>query len=347
MRLKSFHAKSMHDALKQVKDALGDDAIIVSTKEEASGWVRITAAVEQLAPSPEAVFTEDAPAAVPPQKAGKPMAEAAPAAHAYDPDEVIEIVTDTMLKHRVPAAISEKIITAASLDGSGDPIKALAKGLARTFTFVEPQNPDAKRRPIILAGPPGAGKTLMTAKLATDAVMHNKKPVIITTDIARAGGVEQLSAFLNILELPLHQAESAAELQSILKQSNGCDVIIDTGGLNPFDPQEMKFLAKLLATGDMDAALVMPAGMDAEEAAEIAMTFDVLGVKNLIATRLDFARRLGGILSAAAKTGLSLGTASHTPQVAHGIIDLTPQKLAALLLPHLPEPDATAKAKGR
>ncbi len=348
MRLKSFHAKSMHDALKQVKDALGDDAIIVSTKEEASGWVRITAAVEHIAPSPEAVFTEDAPAAVPPQKAGKPVAEPAPTAHVYDPDEIIEIITDTMLKHRVPAAISEKIITAASLDGSGDPLKALAKGLARTFTFAVPQNPDARHRPIILAGPPGAGKTLMTAKLATDAVMHNKKPVVITTDIARAGGVEQLAAFLNILELPLYQAESAAELQSILKKTAGSDVIIDTGGLNPFDPQEMKFLAKLLASGDLEAALVMPAGMDAEEAAEIAMTFDILGVKNLIATRLDFARRLGGILSAAAKTGLALGTASHTPQVAHGIIELTPQKLAALLLPHLPPPaDATAKAKGR
>jgi len=338
----------MHDALKQVKDALGDDAIIVSTKEEASGWVRITAAVEQLAPSPEAVFREDAPAAVPPQKAGKPVSEPPPAAHAYDPDEIIEIITDTMLKHRVPAAISEKIITAAALDGSGDPVKALAKGLARTFTFAAPQKPDAPRRAVILAGPPGAGKTLMTAKLATDAVLHNKEPVIVTTDIARAGGVEQLSAFLNILELPLYQAENAAELQGILKKAQGADVIIDTGGLNPFDPQEMKFLAKLLATGDMDAALVMPAGMDAEEAAEIALTFDVLGVKNLIATRLDFARRLGGILSAAAKTGLTLGTASHTPQVAHGIIDLTPQKLAALLLPHLPAPAQTAaKAKGR
>jgi len=348
MRLKSFHAKSMQDALRQVKDALGDDAIIVSTKEEASGWVRITAAVEQIPPSPEAVFSNDAPAAVPPQRAGKPVEEPAPAAHTYDPDEVIEIITDTMLKHRVPAAISEKIINAAALDGSGDPVKALAKGLARSFAFNEPHDPAVPRRPVILAGPPGAGKTLMTAKLATDAVLHNKKPVIVTTDIARAGGVEQLSAFLNILELPLYQAESAAELQEILKKAQGADVIIDTGGLNPFDPLEMKFLAKLLATGDMDAALVMPAGMDAEEAAEIAMTFDVLGVKNLIATRLDFARRLGGILSAAAKTGLALGTASHTPQVAHGIIDLTPHKLAALLLPHLPAPaQAATKAKGR
>jgi len=350
MRLKSFHAKSMQDALRQVKEALGDDAIIVSTREESSGWVRITAAIEQLSPTPEAVFTDELPAAGLKEKpAGKTQASDKDIANGqkYDSDEIIEIITDTLLKHRVPGGVSERIITAASLDGSGDPQIALAKGLGRTFHFAPATATNGVHRPIILAGPPGAGKTLMTAKLAADAVMHGRKPAIITTDIARAGGVEQLSAFLNILELPLLQAETARDLQNLLKEAKGHDVIIDTGGLNPFDPQEMKFLAKLLATTDMDAALVMPAGMDAEEAAEIAMTFDVLGVKNLIATRLDFARRLGGILSAAAKTGLALGTASHTPQVAHGIVELTPQKLAALLLPHLPAPADTAKAKER
>jgi flagellar biosynthesis GTPase FlhF len=59
MRLKSFQAKSMSEAMRQIKETLGDDAIIVSTKEEAGGWVRVTAAVEQAAPAEAA-----APAAV-------------------------------------------------------------------------------------------------------------------------------------------------------------------------------------------------------------------------------------------------------------------------------------------
>jgi flagellar biosynthesis protein FlhF len=92
--------------------------------------------------------------------------------------------------------------------------------------------------------------------------------------------VEQLSAFLNILELPLYQAEDAKSLQSVMMQArNASSVIIDTGGLNPFDPQEMKTLARLMTVADMDAALVLPAGIDAEESAEMAMTFSVLGVK--------------------------------------------------------------------
>jgi flagellar biosynthesis protein FlhF len=339
MRLKSIEAKSMQEALRLVKETLGDDAIIVSTREEPSGWVRITAAIEQITPTPE-------------KHAGLPAENTPPARKAPDTtpqqeklghDEVIERITDILLKHRVPGVISEKIISAAALDGSGDPRRALAKGLARTFHFAPAE--EATHKPLILVGPPGAGKTLMTAKLAAQSVMAGRKPLVVTTDINRAGAIEQLSAFLNILDLELHTAEDPKALRELLRRTAGTELIIDTGGLNPFDPQEMKYLAKLLSSGDgLHAALVMPAGMDAEEAAEMAQTFDVLGVRNLIATRLDFARRLGGILSAAAKTGLALGTASHTPQVAHGTIELTPLKLAELLMP---APAAAQKAEKR
>lgn len=342
MRLKSFEAKSMQDALRQVKDTLGDDAIIVSTKEEPSGWVRITAAVEQIAPQPEKHGGLPVDTAAPARPAAPPRASLE-TAEKLDPEEVIERITDTLLKHRVPGVISEKIISAASLDGSGDPRKALAKGIARTFSFAPAE--ETLRKPMILVGPPGAGKTLMTAKLAAQSVLEGRKPLVVTTDINRAGAIEQLSAFLNILDLPLHTAEDPAALRDLLRRAAAQEIIIDTGGLNPFDPQEMKYLAKLLACGDLKAALVMPAGMDAEEAAEMALTFDILGVKNLIATRLDFARRLGGILSAAAKTGLALGTASHTPQVAHGTIQLTPLKLAELLMPAPAAAHAAEKRK--
>lgn len=303
----------MNDALRQVKDALGNDAIIVSTREE-DGYVRITAAIEHM-----------------PEPAERKQA-AAPAG--YDEDTVMEMITDVLLKHRVPASVSDKITSAASILNNNDPQQTLAKALEKTLFMLPPKKKDTQK-PLILVGPPGAGKTLMTAKLAAQAVMGGEKPAIITTDIARAGGVEQLSAFLNILELPLYQAEDVKSLQAVMMQArNASAVIIDTGGLNPFDPQEMKTLARLMAVADMEAALVLPAGIDAEESAEMAMTFSVLGVKKLIPTRLDFARRLGGILSAADRAGLCLCEASHTPQVANGIMLLNGQKLSEILMPH-------------
>ena len=309
MRLKSFHAKSMSEAMKQVRDALGDDAIIVSSREETSGWVKITAAVEQQNPPPE-------------KEEG------------FDAETNIEIITEVLLKHRVPASVSDKIISVAMTLAEKDPKKMLAAALKKTFSFTDM----SFKKPVILVGPPGAGKTLMTAKLAARAVLNDEKPVVITTDIARAGGVEQLSAFLNILSVPLLQAEDAKELKALLgKVHKGSPVIVDTGGLNPFDPQEMKFLAKLLNVAEMEPVLVLPAGTDAEESAEMAMTFEVLGVKRLMPTRLDFARRLGGLLCAAERAGLSFTEASHTPQVANGILKLTPEALANLLMPHSPK----------
>lgn len=325
MRLKSFQAKSMADAMRQVKETLGDDAIIVSTREE-DGYVRITAAVEQAdaAPAPE-----QAPRTVIGAKE-KPAAKPREPEQETDP---VDAITDVLLRHRVPASVSDKIITTAMTLRGGTPKSLLTRALDQVMGFDMLETPK-KNRPVILVGPPGAGKTLMTAKLAAKHVLDGKKAAVITTDIARAGGVEQLQAFLDILSLPLHQAEDAKELAAALAQcGDAAHIIIDTGGLNPFDPQEMKTLARLMAVTDMDAALVLPSGTDAEEAAEMAMTFSVLGVKKFIPTRLDFARRLGGILSAADKAGLSLVAASHTSQVANGVIDMDAATLADFLMP--------------
>jgi flagellar biosynthesis protein FlhF len=309
MRLKSFHAKNMSEAMRQVRDTLGDDAIIVTSREEPSGWVKITAAVEQQNPPPS---QEDD----------------------FDADTLIETITEVMLKHRVPANVSDRIISIAMTLPEKEPKKMLAQALQKTFTFTG----GASKKPIVLVGPPGAGKTLMAAKLAARAVMNGQKPVVITTDIARAGGIEQLSAFLNILSLPLQQAEDAKELKAVLTRNpKGAQVIIDTGGLNPFDPQEMKSLAKLLGVAEMEPSLVLPAGIDTEESAEIAMTFEILGVKRLMPTRLDFARHLGGLLSAADRAGFAFTEGSHTPQVAQGILPLAPETLAGLLMPHSPK----------
>jgi len=304
MRLKSFHAKSMSEAMKQVRDLLGEDAIIVSSREEKSGWVKITAAIEkEPAPPPE---------------------------DAHDAEAALEELTDTLLRHRIPASVSDKLMSVAMTRTEKTSNAILAAALAKTFRFETP----AVKKPLALVGPPGAGKTLTTAKLAARAVMEDARPFVVTTDIARAGGVEQLSAFLDILGVPLAEAKDAAALKTLLAHAEkNTPVFIDTGGLNPFDPQEMKELAKILAVADMTSALVLPAGTDAEESAEMAMTFSILGVKRLIPTRLDFARRIGGILSAADRAGLAFTEGSHTPQVANGLKTLDAATLADLLIP--------------
>ena len=57
--------------------------------------------------------------------------------------------------------------------------------------------------PLLLVGPPGAGKTLTVARLATRLVMAGVAPMVITADGKRAGATEQLAAFTRLLGISL------------------------------------------------------------------------------------------------------------------------------------------------
>ena len=58
-------------------------------------------------------------------------------------------------------------------------------------------------QPLLLVGPPGAGKTLTVARLATRLVMAGITPMVITADGKRAGATEQLAAFTRLLGISL------------------------------------------------------------------------------------------------------------------------------------------------
>ena len=80
--------------------------------------------------------------------------------------------------------------------------------------------------------------------------------------------------------------------------------------------------------------LVLAAGGDALEAADIAREFSRIGATRLVVTRLDMTRRLGSILAAADAGKLSLSDVSINPDVAEGINPINPVSLARLIMPY-------------
>ena len=79
--------------------------------------------------------------------------------------------------------------------------------------------------------------------------------------------------------------------------------------------------------------MVIPAGGDASEMADVGRAFADIGCTRMIATRLDATRRLGGILATAEAGRLSFSDVGVGPQVADGLVEITPVALARMLLP--------------
>ncbi|HEY8610509.1 MAG TPA: GTP-binding protein [Roseomonas sp.] len=273
----------------ECRQALGPDALILSTRRTAAG-VEVTAALE---PAEEPL---------PPP----PPVQAAPTA------------PDPLGRHNMPAPLRARL-------GAGN-----APALAAALRFGA--LPDAVQHPLALVGPPGAGKTLTCAKIATRLVLGGAAPLIVTADSQRAGAAEQIAAFTRVLGIPLAMAGTGVQLATALaRRVGGQPMLLDTAGCDPFDPAQAEQLLALLRVTEATPLLILPAGLDPEEAAETARAFAALGARHLLPTRLDAARRLGGVLAAAFAGPLALTEAGTGPGAADGLTPLTPAWLAERL----------------
>lgn len=321
MRLKSFHADSLSAALKLVRETLGDDAIIVATEEaddEMERGARVTAAIEE---------REDEAGGWDPRWDGG------------DQGEVLERITTVLERHGTPRALTDEIVQAAADSEELDVTLALAAALDRLFAFRP--TPDAPGgRPLMLIGPPGVGKTVTCAKIAARLALAYEERgeqapvVLIGADPMRVGAVDQLRAYAERLGARFEAAENAAGLTRILQAcGRGELVVIDTPGANPFDLEELAYLVELAAAADVAPVLLLGAGRDAEEAADLAKAFRPVEPTRLLATGLDIAHRLGSLLAAADAGRLAFSDVSRSPRIADALKPLNPLTLARLLLP--------------
>jgi flagellar biosynthesis protein FlhF len=212
-----------------------------------------------------------------------------------------------------------------SLLAHGDLEIAIAQGLRFGTLPLE-----THERPVMLTGPPGAGKTLTTVRLAMRLVMTGAAPIVITTDTRRAGATEQLAAFTRILGVPLLFANHPVSLaQAVSRCRDDVAVLIDTAGSDPREGAQADELKGLATSVNAQVALVMPAGLDPDEAAEMAVAYAECGAMFLIISRFNLVRRLGGVISAAAASQLTLTEAGIGTGMTDSLVPLTPSLLAA------------------
>jgi flagellar biosynthesis protein FlhF len=313
MRLKTYTAESMARAMDLVRRELGDDAIIVATQSMRNGQaVRVTAAIDEEMGLGTAPVFERGEVARPPARAA--------------------VLGDALAFHGVGQPLAERLLTAAGHFASETATVALGGALDEAFLF-QPISERLQTRPLMLIGPPGVGKTIACAKLMMRALRCGRAVRAISTDTKRAGGIEQLQAFCQILKIDLAAAATAEALIDAAGSEMTPLRIIDTAGVNPFNGDEVRVLGERIAAIAAEPVLVLAAGGDAAESADVAEAFVRLGVRRVLCTRLDVARRLGGLLAAADAGGFAFSDVSISPQVAEGLAAINPVALARLLLP--------------
>ncbi len=322
MRVKTFTADSTAAAMDLVRSELGDEAIIVATRTERDGTACITAAIDPAVPANED-FEEHEPLVF--------------------PGETEATIRQALAYHGVPPWLSSRLAKASAELGATTVRDGFAEVLERHFSFA----PLDQQKTLMVIGPAGSGKTLSVAKLCARACLEKRSVAVISADTKRAGGIEQLAAFTRILELDLITVGTPRELaQAVNKlQQGGRQVLVDTPGGNPLDEVDMANLGELVTAADGYSVLTLPAGGDPMEAVDIARGYADMGATHMIVTRMDMARRYGGLLAAAEGAGLSFSDISVSAQVADGLIRLTPAAMARLMVPHTeqpkPEPDPT------
>jgi flagellar biosynthesis protein FlhF len=308
MRLKVFQARTAGEAMAEARRALGEEAVIVATRELAGGGVQVTAATESV--------EEDLAELLAPRRKAP----------------VEDGLADSLAYHEVPEALRARLLEAIRRAGIEEPVASLAQALREALPFAPaPGDDDA---PLLLAGLPGAGKTAVAAKLAAAAVLADRAVAVITTDVTRAGAVAQLEALLRPLGLPLRRAEGPAELRrAVAACAEGALVVIDTMGANAFKSSELAPLAAYAEAAGAEVLAVAAAGQSPADAAEIAANLRALGARRMVVSRLDACRRLGGMLAAAA-AGPALAAVGFSPLIGKGLCPLQPVALARLLLRH-------------
>ncbi len=281
------------------------------------------------------------PGAIPPdprlKAAARPNSAPKPSSPVHDLDGAnidFDRVKRALDFHNVPKLLAADLLKSAHVMETEDATSALAYALDLRFTL-DPI-PALPRRPVMLIGPPGAGKTVTAAKLAARAVLLGRGVDIVSTDTLRAGAKEQMQSFASILKEDLICVSNSAELEDRLaelrKREPRRPCIIDTPGTNPFGSTELRDLRKFVKALDVEPVLVLSAGGDAAELSDMAQIFSTLGVTRMIITRIDASRRLGSVLAAADGAKLSLAQFSMTPYIGRGLSTMNPMSLSRLLL---------------
>ncbi len=310
MEVRQFRARSLQDALTQVRRELGPAAAVVQSRQVWDGWwkgiwgcrrVEVTAVLEL----PHGAVVEgdgDLPHSCKnpcqvPASSGRctepPVVRSDQAFRLYT--ELVEREFSDEMARRIAGQIE---ITGRERHESQVPaaFHRLVQNHVPCRAGLEPQL--TERSVVAFVGPTGVGKTTTIAKLAAHFQLRKKQNVgLITVDTYRIAAVDQLRTYAEIMDLPVEVVSTPREMREAVDRLKDCDlVLIDTAGRSPQDVVHLRELNSMIAEADAtDVLLVLSATCHSSVLRRFQDAFSPARTTAIVLTKLDELGRLGSI----------------------------------------------------
>lgn len=364
MQIKRFHARDIKTALQMVKNDLGPEAVILSTREikdrsEGGPAVEVTAGggvPPKVQPPASQDKTGDLKKAAPSTGDWTPafkgleggLAEikellldlthrASLSERLRDQQVMVRLYRDLLAAELDPSIARALVERAADANGHGvEPWTALEHYLAKQLKVSPALVPGEKTgvRYLALVGPSGAGKTTTLAKLAAYWTMrHQKKVAIINLDTFRLGASEQIRTYARIMGLPVRLAQGRDELLQAIELFENMDVVlIDTSGRALLPNDTDKEIHGLLDTiVGLTVLLVVSATTKDRDLALAIQRSCELPVESLIVSKIDETDRYGNVINNLLKFKKSVSFLTNGQKVPDDLIPATTNRLAELI----------------
>lgn len=161
---------------------------------------------------------------------------------------------------------------------------------------------DKKKKPkiISLVGPTGVGKTTCIAKLAViSKILHNLDIGLISIDTYRLGALDQLKILAEVSNIDFLVAYEPSDMPKLMAKFRKKDIVfIDTVGRSQKNASLLKGINDFLSAVSVDEIyLVQSATTTLKTMVDIAEKFKVINYDGIIFTKIDEAVAYGNILN--------------------------------------------------
>lgn len=162
-----------------------------------------------------------------------------------------------------------------------------------------------KQKIVAIVGPTGVGKTTCIAKLAAiSKILNNLKIGIISIDTYRLGAIDQLRIFSEVSNIDMLVAYEAKEMPKLIRKFSDKDLIfIDTAGRGQKNREELEKTKEFLDVVKIDKTyLAISATNSTKNLEDVVEKFDLFDYSALILTKIDEGVVFGNILNVVVKS---------------------------------------------